>query len=362
MTGRKLKTVAGVLASLVVLVALACAAGCSTSAPAVSQPSASAPSASTTATGAASPDSVEITILHINDSHGHTEPYMLGGKSVGGYARLATMADEVRSAGKAARVFLVHAGDELSRGDELTRASLGAANVAIMNHLKFDLWVPGNGEFYDGVGTLQDRVAEARFPVLSANVKVKATGEPIGKPYVIEQAGPVRVALLGLCFLQPLDASFESYAVAEPIAVARDLVPQLRKQADVVIAVTHIGAPYDKHLAEAVPGIDAIIGAHTHDAFPRGLHYKSPDGKDVLVCQAGEHLLYMGKLDLKLVRADGGWRVTSATDVLIPIDGKVKLDPTVKALIARLGDQYLKPAKAVPATKPQPAVAPTSRG
>jgi 2',3'-cyclic-nucleotide 2'-phosphodiesterase (5'-nucleotidase family) len=365
---------AAAVASLLAMIALTWTPGCSTAAPAqlsaTSTPAVKA--AASGSTGAASPtgsaaDSVHITILHINDSHGHTEPYMLGGKSVGGYARVATMADEARAAGKAARVFLVHAGDEFSRGDDLTRASLGAANVAIMNQLKFDLWVPGNGEFYDGVPVLKARLAESKATVLAANVKIKAADEAIARPYVIEQAGPVRIAFLGLCFLQPLDASFDSYKVAEPLAMARELVPLLRKQADVVILVTHLGAPSDKRLAETVPGIDVILGAHTHNAFPDGNHYKSPEGRDVLTCMAGEHLEYLGKVDLDLARTAGGWQLTSATDVLIPIDGKVKMDPTVTALIAHLAEKYIKPAKSTPsksapAPKSPPAAAPVPRG
>jgi len=348
--------------------AVASAAPSSAAAPPAAPAAGSPPSA---APVSAAPETVDITILHLNDPHGRLEPYAQGAGSIGGYARVATMADDARAAGRAARVFLVHAGDEFSRGDDLTRASLGAANLAIMNHLKFDLWVPGNGDFYDGLTNIAARIREAKFPVLAANVKVKASDKPVAKPYVVEQAGPVRVAFLGLCFLQPLDASFDSFNVAEPLATARDLVPQLRKQADVVVAVTHIGAPFDRRLAETVPGIDVVIGAHTHNVFPRGLHYKAPDGRDVLVCMAGEYMNYLGKVDLKLAKADGpsraagagdGWRVASATDVLIPIDDKVKLDPTVKALIARLAEQYLKPAapanSAAPARQAAPAPAP----
>ena len=184
--------------------------------------------------------------------------------------------------GKAARVFLVHAGDEFSRGDELTRATKGAANVAIMNLLKFDLWVPGNGEFYQPLDVLEARLSEAKFPILAANVKYREGGKPVGKPYIIEKAGPVRIAFLGLGIVQPTEApsAADVLMAADPIETAKGLVPELRKQADVVVAVTHIGSPADRRLAAAVPGIDVILGGHTHDTFPKGVPIKGPDGRE----------------------------------------------------------------------------------
>jgi 2',3'-cyclic-nucleotide 2'-phosphodiesterase (5'-nucleotidase family) len=286
----------------------------------------------------------EVTILHVNDPHGHLEPYTAWGKSVGGYARLATMVDHERAAGKAARVFLLHAGDEFSRGDDLTQATHGAANLAVMNRLKFDAWTPGNGDFYGGAEDLQARIRQAAFPVLVANVGVRAGGARLGRPYVIERAGPVRIAFLGLCFVQPREeASYVQFAVDDPIETARRLVPEIRSQADVVVVVSHLGLKKDGLLARTVEGIDVIVGAHTHDLLEGGFREKGPDGRDVLIAQAGEQLLYLGRVDLKLGLIDGAWRVVSAKASVRPVDDKWKLDPSVTALIARLAEEAAAP-------------------
>jgi len=328
-----------------VLLALAACLFLAASCTAVHEPAAGPPPSET----------VAVTILHVNDVHGRTEPYMLKGRSVGGYARLATLVSEERAAGKAARVFLIHAGDELSRGDDLTRATLGAANMAIMNHLKFDAFVPGNGDHYDGPDVLVAMVRRAKFPVLSANVTVAATGACLGKPYVIERAGPVRVALLGLCLVKADVESSHLYVMDYPFTVAEKLVPELRKQADVVVVVSHLGAPSDVDLAKLVPGIDVIIGAHTHTVMPEGLLVKDPDDREVLVAQAGEQLRFLGKIGLTFGRFGDTWRLVSKSATLIPIDDAVKLDPTVTALIARLAAEAPKlkePRLAEPAEVP----------
>ncbi|MCX5677079.1 MAG: bifunctional UDP-sugar hydrolase/5'-nucleotidase [Planctomycetota bacterium] len=309
------------------------------------------------AAAAAAGESVDLTFLHINDPHGHIMPYKTEeGKDVGGYARLATLIEGARQATKAARVFLVHAGDEFSRGDALTESTHGAANIAIMNQLGFDVWTLGNGEFYTGWPVLKARIGEFKGATLAANVVVRDAGEPVGKPYVILQAGPVKVAFFGLCFLSPMDDSFWTFRVADATETAAKLVPELRKQADVIVAVTHHGSWLDKRIGSAVDGIDLMIGAHTHQVLEKGDHAKGPSGRDVLVVQAGDNLQYLGRVDLRVVKTDGGWRVSQSSAMLVPIDDKVKADPAVAALIAKLSPPAVKTPLPTP-KKPAAAAA-----
>jgi 2',3'-cyclic-nucleotide 2'-phosphodiesterase (5'-nucleotidase family) len=315
---------------------------------------------------AAPADAAEVTILHVNDSHGQLEPYTVLGKSFGGYARLATLVGDIRAGDKSDRLFLVDAGDILSRGDDLTRKTLGSANITLMNHLKFDLWTPGNGDYYDGLPNLQARIRQASFPTLAANVRIKASGEPLAQTSVIEKAGPVRVAFFGLCLVKADDAYAAPLLIADPLATAAALVPKLREQADVVVAVSHLGYFADLALAKDVPGIDLVVGAHTHVELATGLRINGPAGGQTLVVQTGEMLANLGEARLKLRKAEGRWRVTESTERLIPIDDKIKMDPTVTAMIARMAkaaaslpmppDPYTRPSPAK--VKPVPAGAP----
>jgi 2',3'-cyclic-nucleotide 2'-phosphodiesterase (5'-nucleotidase family) len=54
------------------------------------------------------------------------------------------------------------------------------------------------------------------------------------------------------------------YFFEDPLETARTLVPRLRAEADVVIALTHVGLQRDEQLAREVTGIDLIVGGHTH--------------------------------------------------------------------------------------------------
>jgi 2',3'-cyclic-nucleotide 2'-phosphodiesterase (5'-nucleotidase family) len=301
---------------------------------------------------------IRVVLLHVNDPHGRLESWTKDGNSVGGYARVATLVGDIRAESGPKRVFLIHAGDEVSKGDELTAKTAGEVNLAILNHLKFDLWTPGNGEFYDGLRAIQARIQQLRFPTLTANVIVKSSGQRLAHPFIIEKAGDVRIAFVGLCSLRVNLPSAWPFKVEDPIETAKKFVPQLRKDSDVIVLVTHIGYEQDVALAKAVGGIDVIIGGHSHTVLEKGEAVKGPDGRDVLVCQAGEFLQYLGRVDLALVSAvpakgqEGKFRVVKAAARLIAIDQGVKLDPEVTVIIAKASGTTTMPATATAPSQP----------
>jgi 2',3'-cyclic-nucleotide 2'-phosphodiesterase (5'-nucleotidase family) len=306
------------------------------------------PAATATSPGngnrAAAGDAVTLTILHVNDIHGHTEPYMLSGKSVGGYSRLSTLVANFRESRDANLILLLHAGDEFSRGDLLTTRTLGAANIRLLNFLHLDAWTPGNGEYYIGIDALRKRLAEANFPSLTANVTVKGDGNCFERPYVIKRVGPVKVAIFGLCTVYENDQKACGLLAADPDETAARIVPDLRKQADIVIALTHLGYIEDLKLAQKVEGIDVIIGGHSHTKLEEGKRVAGPGDKEVIVCQAGEYMQHLGCLELKMQFGAGGWHIASAQARLIAIDASTPEDPAVKALIARMSEATSRPA------------------
>jgi 2',3'-cyclic-nucleotide 2'-phosphodiesterase (5'-nucleotidase family) len=312
--------------------------------------------------------SLTLTILHVNDVHGQTQPHKMGDKVVGGYARLATLVERARSEGDANLMLLFHAGDEFSRGDDLTRRTLGAANIRLMNVLRFDAWTPGNGDYYDGLDNLRKRSREANFAVLAANVSLSQEANGPIRPYVIRQAGPLKVAILGLCTVYSDRPEVAGIKVeAGGLETAAKFVPELRKNADVVVVLSHLGYLADITLARKVAGIDVIVGGHTHTILDKGQKVPGPAGQDVLICQAGEQLEYLGRVEVSMAASPKGgegsgaasqparsWRVESARAKLLPLDAGVPEDPAIKALIARMAGPGREPAsrRAVPLTTP----------
>lgn len=311
---------------------------------AASPPAPAAPATSAATTSAAS-QPAHFVILHINDVHGQTQPRNENGKSVGGYARLATLAAQVRTEKGLSRVLMVHSGDEISRGDDLTESTGGKANIAILNKLGLDILTPGNGEYYNGPAALQGLIGLAKFPVLTANVTDRWTGKPLSPATSIVRVGEYRVAFLGLCFVRTQLPSAWGLKVEDPIAAAKRLVPDLRKQADMVIVVSHIGVDQDEKLAQEVGGIDLILGGHTHTLLPEGKRSRGPDKREVLICQSNEFLKYCGRVDVELQPAAGGGVTIQAKVKEIPLNEAIKIDPTMTAFIAKLAEATTRPAK-----------------
>jgi hypothetical protein len=100
--------------------------------------------------------------------------------------------------------------------------------------------------------------------LVSANVISTIAGGFKAAPYVIRELAlpgeggkTVRVAFVGLAEMStqvPYGMKIE-----DPITVARKVVPEVRRKADVVIVLAYIKSPETVRLANEVAGIDAII-------------------------------------------------------------------------------------------------------
>jgi len=245
-----------------------------------------------------------LTILHVNDTHGHAWSYTLGDlKNVGGFAAIATLVDQIKAEveAKGGSVLVLHAGDintGVPESDQLDAIS----DVVGMNMIPFDAMVLGNHEFDKDGTVLAKQIKTMKFPALSANILTK-TGEPVFTPYVIKQLKDLKVAIYGLSteaitILEPIYV--EDYVFMNAIELSKKMVPELRAQADIVVALTHLGygEPHpgcttSDMLAKAVDGIDVIVDGHSHTLFT-----EAPVYGDTILVQAGEWGKYLGRLDL----------------------------------------------------------------
>jgi 2',3'-cyclic-nucleotide 2'-phosphodiesterase (5'-nucleotidase family) len=251
-----------------------------------------------------------LTIVHTNDLHGHVlSDSNIDGSGPGGLARLNTMAKVIRK--DMPNVLYLDAGDNLQATptEFLTR---GRTILAAMNAAGFDASTLGNHEFDWNQDATTKFIHDAKFPVLAANVRDKRTGEPFGgaKEYVIFQRGPVKIAVLGLSTVLAEQIEWpptvSNVRWEDPIATAKRLVPELRKKADIVIALTHLGVKEDKELAAAVPDIDVIIGGHSHTALEKHVWVGH-----TVIAQTGAYGRNLGRMDLLLRKQDGRWTIAS---------------------------------------------------
>ncbi|KPJ61074.1 MAG: hypothetical protein AMJ46_03670 [Latescibacteria bacterium DG_63] len=319
-----------------------------------------------------------LTILHTNDVHGHLRPCsypaisslgsgsmiagsMMGGsmfadlparRDIGGIARRATLAARIRAdlAKQGTPVWLIDAGD-IYYYSAFSNEYHGVADVIAMNRAGYDFATLGNHEFNNTLAQLKKLIAEARFDFLCANVADSATGRPLTKRYVVRQIGDTRIGIFGLVTNSAANypAAEEGVAVEDVFTVAPDVVAQLRgpEKAEVVILISHCGHSVDKELAGKVPGIDVIVGAHSHTRLPQGEmvwwsdELKPDEVNGTVIVQTGEWGVELGRLDLLLEKNTAGkWRVNRYQAHLIPVTSETPDDPAVAAVLDSLWAPY----------------------
>jgi 2',3'-cyclic-nucleotide 2'-phosphodiesterase (5'-nucleotidase family) len=90
--------------------------------------------------------------------------------------------------------------------------------------------------------------------------------------------------------------------IDDPLDITRRWVPKLRQQADLVIVVSHLGLWQDVALASSIPGIDLIVGGHSHHRLPALIRIGN-----TAIAQAGVAGAYLGVITLE--DQDGSFRL-----------------------------------------------------
>ena len=230
-----------------------------------------------------------IHILHTNDIHGDLREFRVDtgaataqtgdhGRAfqqypragvVGGFARLAGAVAKIRRARGTQNVILVDAGDTF--GDQLlSNLTRGEATLRMMDALGYTFMALGNHDFEYTAANTRRLQGLVRFPIRAANAIVVTTGQPfLGDPTEVVTAGGMRVGLLALTYHNTDQTgnrdNTRELKFRSGIEVAREYVPALRQRADVVVVVSHQGTVVDSLLGARVPGIDIIVGGHSHD-------------------------------------------------------------------------------------------------
>ncbi len=233
----------------------------------------------------------EIRILHMNDFHGYSEEYKAFGSddAHGGIAYSAWRADALR---KEKPTLLLAAGDMI-QGNNWTNFFQGKPVIEVMNAMRFDAMVLGNHEFDFGQAVLRERISEARFPVLCANVE----GIPGVKPYIIKELDGVKIGIIGIVTgdvpVTTHPKNVIGLTFSPPFETTEKYIKVLRTKVDIVLVLSHMGLNQDMLLASRVKGIDIIVGGHTHTRLDK---YMAVNG--TVIVQAWEHGLALGVLDL----------------------------------------------------------------
>ena len=183
-------------------------------------------------------------------------------------------------------VFLLNAGDIFIRspGNWNIRtpefyAEQAHAIIARMNELKYDAMTLGNHELDYVVPHTREALAQARFPLLAANVQTTTEHLPaLRSSTLLTTSNDLTLSVLGVTTVNFLK---DGVAMGDPQkAVLAFLAQSSNHNARIVLS--HLSYPVDQVMARTAPGIDVIIGGHCHTLLEEAVTVG-----DTLIAQAG---------------------------------------------------------------------------
>jgi len=280
---------------------------------------------------------IKATLLFFNDLHGHLLPFkvtMPDGTTaeVGGIARIAELAKslENENARQGIPTFILVAGDIL-QGTPMSTVFMGKPDIEALNLIGVDAMTVGNHEFDFGLDNFLALKKLAHFPIISSNIIWKDTGKLVNRPSVsFPLSKKFRLTVIGattqelLVTTKPENVS--ALAALDPLDTVRAEYDRAKKSGPVIL-LSHCRFQSDRAVAEAVPGLTAIIGGHDQLLF-EPVREVGP----VRIFQAFEKGKYLGRLDRELDPATGAVTVTSWQ--YLPITADLPDDPAVAKLVA----------------------------
>ena len=281
-------------------------------------------------------NAINLTILHTNDTHSRIDPFPNDGRTnagLGGMARRATLISQIRS--QNANVLLLDSGD-IWQGTPYFNFFGGELEYKLMTQMRYDAATFGNHDFDNGLAGLQRQLPHASFPFLSANYDFSQTIlRDQFKPYKLFEKQGIKVGVFGLGIELAGLVDKKNYAQTiylDPLARAADMVKQLRQveNCHLVICLSHLGLKFtsepnkvnDMKLAQQVPGIDLILGGHTHTFLEEPVRLKQPNGSETLINQVGKDGLFLGRVDFVFNRKSK--EKTRVAAAVVPVAATVK--------------------------------------
>ena len=278
-----------------------------------------------------------ITLLHTNDTHSRIEPFGPGNGAIsglGGVARRATLVKQLRQ--QLGPVLLLDAGDTF-QGTPYFNRYKGRLDYQLMRMVGYDAGTLGNHDFDNGVESLLEAMAameslqHANPPFAFVNCNFDCKGAPLLakrlQPYLVREFPGVRVGLtgVGVAFsglVAPLNHKGVTWR--DPYESLRPVVKRLREveKVDLVVVLSHLGynlngtAPDDLRLPGQVPGVDAVIGGHSHTFLETPTRVPQAQG-ETLVFQVGFGGVNLGRMDFAVAKGT----VRAAAGVAMPVLG-----------------------------------------
>ncbi len=279
----------------------------------------------------------------------------------GGFPQIKTLLDRLREqAGGREKTITLDSGD-LWQGSATALWTRGVDMVEASNILGLDVMV-GHWEFTYKEDEVLNNVALFKGDFIGQNVRVKPDAlmsdeymtlvekydgrglydEEAGyafQPYVIKEIDGARVCIVGQAFPRTANANPQEFFPDWSFGLREDdmieMVKAIREEEkpDAIILLSHNGMDVDIKMAQRVPGLNAVLGGHTHDGMPKPIKVRNVEGHECWVTNAGSNGKFVGVLDLDI--ADGKLRGMHYKQLPVITDW-LEPDPEMTAYLKQL--------------------------
>lgn len=263
-----------------------------------------------------------VTLLHFSDYHSHAVPFHSEeGPDRGGIARAIGFLARHKAEG--ALVF--SGGDMMNKGAPAWSDRYRCAEWKWLDGI-VDAMAFGNHDADYGYREFAACRDAIRYPILSANT----AGFP---PYTVLESNGIRIGVLAVAgpdFPDLVRAAAPELRFGDPVAAAREAVRTLREveRVDAVVLIGHQSAPEDFDLARKVPGIDIILGTHSH--LKQDL--MQIPGTQTWFVSPSQYLAYISRVKMEFA----GRRLTGVTGDLVPVGRSMAADRGVEKRVAAM--------------------------
>ncbi|MFD1737732.1 bifunctional metallophosphatase/5'-nucleotidase [Bacillus salitolerans] len=228
-------------------------------------------------------------IYHINDLHSHFDNWT---KVVSFIKSERKRLDEIDE-----DMIVVDIGDHMDRFHPISEASLGRANVRLMNQIGYQYVTIGNNEgitlSHEQLNTLYN---EANFKVIVSNLFRENGERPTwASSYELHETSyGSTIAFIGATVAFQKFYELLEWKVTDPLIILPEIIQEVKENgAEYVVLLSHLGVNEDERIANEIEGIDLILGGHTHHLFPEGKTINS-----TLVCAAGKFGYHVGHVTI----------------------------------------------------------------
>jgi 2',3'-cyclic-nucleotide 2'-phosphodiesterase (5'-nucleotidase family) len=237
----------------------------------------------------------DLTIFFVNDMHGQLD----------NFSKIKHIIDLEK---ENTNVILTSSGDLFSGNPVVdNNPEKGFPMIDVMNRVGFDISVVGNHEYDYGESILTDRMNQANFDWVCANVDMANSTIPQPFEYKTISKDNLRITFLGLVETNGKDGAtipsthpwrVQNLVFEKPENVISQY-SNIKEQenSDLFIALTHLGyegfggSIRDSQIASQYPFFDLILGGHSHQIINNSVN-------NIPIYQSGSYLNYLGKIEL----------------------------------------------------------------